>query len=185
MSDLLDYFNACYGNTTGRLHIGVGQEPYLSNSGKYEFKNFTQSHFAYPAEAEQAAHEIIRESKLYDVYVCPYLMWGTKRAKGAAVSRILVHADVDGALLDPDKVRTLGGFAVSSGTQGNGHVYVPLAEPVTAPQHRALCKGLGAHMGAKDAKITDNDLLRPPGSLNYKPTLIGGEPAPVEWAVRP
>jgi hypothetical protein len=185
MSDLLDYFAACYGDTTGRLHIGVGQEPYLSSNGKYEFKNFTQSHFAYPDEAEQAEREIARESALYDVYVCPYLMWGNKRAQGAAVNRILIHADVDGALLDPDKVRTLGGFAVGSGTPGNGHAYVPLTESVTAPQHRALCKALGACLGAKDAKISDNDLLRPPGTLNYKPTLVGGEPAPVQWAVRP
>ncbi len=34
------------------------------------------------------------------------------------------------------------------------------------------------------AKISDNDLLRPPGTFNYKPTVAGGEPAPVE-AVEP
>jgi hypothetical protein len=39
-----------------------------------------------------------------DVYVCPYLMWADKRAKGAAVAHRVVHVDYDGAV-DLDKVR--------------------------------------------------------------------------------
>ena len=184
MSDILDYFNACYGDTTGVLHISVGERPYLCN-GRYKFTWFVPSHFTYPDEADRAAREIQREATFHDVYVCPYLMWADKRAKGAAVAHKLIHADVDGALLDAEKVRAIGGFAVGSGTPGNGHAYVPLSESVIAPAHRALCRGLGAHLGAIDSKITDNDLLRPPGTFNYKPTLDGRDPAPVEWLVRP
>jgi hypothetical protein len=184
VSDILEYFNACYGDTTGFLHIGVGRSPYLRN-GTYAFSEFVQSHFAYPDEADRAAREILREATLHDVYVCPYLMWADKRAKGAAVARVLIHADVDGGLLDAAKVRAIGGFAVGSGTPGNGHAYVPLSESVIAPVHRALCRGLGSYLGAIDSKITDNDLLRPPGTFNYKPTLDGRDPAPVEWVVRP
>ena len=183
VSHILDYFNACFDDTTGRLHIAVGQEPYLHND-KYKFKKFIQSHFAYPDEADHAAREILREATLYDVYVCPYLMWANKRAQGAAVNHILVHADVDNGRLDLDKVRTLGGFAIGSGTPGNGHVYVPLSASVTQPQHRQLCQALRKYFDAADAKISDNDLLRPPGTWNYKPTLAGGEPAPVGWAGR-
>ena len=184
MNDILDYFNACYGDTTGVLHIAVGYSPYLRND-KYAFTEFVPSHFSYPNEADQAAREITREATLHDVYVCPYLMWADKRAKGAAVTHMLVHADVDDGLLDADRVRALGGFAVGSGTPGHGHAYVRLSESVSAPQHRALCWGLGAYLGAIDSKIADNDLLRPPGTFNYKPTLHGGDPAPVDWVVHP
>jgi hypothetical protein len=184
VSDILDYFNACYGDTTGVLHIAVGHSPYLRND-KYAFNEFVQSHFAYPDEADRAAREVLREAKLHDVYVCPYLMWADKRTKGAAVAHILIHADIDAGLLDAERVRTIGGFVVGSGTPGNGHAYVPLSESVIAPVHRALCGGLGAYLGAIDSKIADNDLLRPPGTVNYKPTLDGHDPAPVEWVVRP
>jgi hypothetical protein len=184
VSDILDYFNACYGDTTGVLHIAVGHSPYLRND-KYAFNEFVQSHFAYPDEADRAAREVLREAKLHDVYVCPYLMWADKRTKGAAVAHILIHADIDAGLLDAERVRTIGGFVVGSGTPGNGHAYVPLSESVIAPVHRALCGGLGAYLGAIDSKIADNDLLRPPGTFNYKPTLDGHDPAPVEWVVRP
>jgi hypothetical protein len=55
---------------------------------------------------------------------------------------------------------------------------------VPAHWHRALCEGLRDYLGG-DNKIRDNDLLRPPGTLNHKPAAKGGEPAPVEWLVRP
>ena len=120
-----------------------------------------------------------------DVYVCTNLMWSDKRAQGAAVTHTLIHADKDTGQLDPEKVRAIDGFAVASGTPGHGHVYVQLSEPVTAAQHRVLCRALGDYLGGADAKISDNDVLRPPGTLNHKPTVTGGEPAAVEWLVRP
>jgi hypothetical protein len=105
------------------------------------------------------------------------------RREGEAVTHQLVHNDVDG---DPnlDKVRAIGGFVVASGTPGHVHVYVPLTEPVPAHWHRALCEGLRDYLGGDD-KIADNDLLRPPGTLNHKQVPKGGEPVPVEWLVRP
>jgi hypothetical protein len=117
--------------------------------------------------------------------VCPYLMWSDKRAKGAAVARPQVHADIDHGHLDGEKVRAIDGFAVASGTPGNGHVYVALTESVPAHWHRALCRGLGDYLGGADAKISENDVLRPPGTLNHKPTAAGGDPAVVTWLVPP
>jgi hypothetical protein len=65
---------------------------------------------------------------------------------------------------------------------------VPLTESVSFAHHRQLCRALGDHFGAKDSKIADNDLLRPPGTLNHKPTVMdsgGRPPALVRWLVRP
>ena len=185
MKDTREYLDAVFGDTNGRMHIAVGQGPYLDANGKYCHKQWTETRFTWPAEAERAMREIVWAATESDVYVCPYLMWADKRTPAAAVMRRIAHAEVDGGLLDPDKVRELNGFAIASGTPGNGHAYVALTESVPANWHKELCRGLGKYLGAVDAKIAANDVLRPPGTLNHKPTVTGGQPAPVEWLVRP
>lgn len=184
MSELREYLDAVLAGGEGQLHIAVGAGPHLNDAGKYSHDTWTQSHFAWPAEAEQAEREITRAALQSDVYVCPYLMWADKRARGAAVAHRLVHADIDGAI-DPAKITDLGGFAVASGTAGHGHAYVALSESVPAHWHRALCRGLGQFLGHADAKIADNDVLRPPGTANYKPAAAGGEPVAVRWLTKP
>lgn len=142
---------------------------------------------------------ILAESQRGDVYLCPYLMhqdWigegaqrRTGRAKGQSVARALVHADIDREPFDEakaDNLRVLGGFAIASGSPDHVHAYVGLIESVSPAQHEALCRGLGAYIGGADpAKCSDNDVLRPPGTFNYKPTVFGQPPAPVTWLVRP
>lgn len=89
-------------------------------------------------------------------------------------------------LLDIRKVSALpGDFSVGSGSPGNGHAHVKLAKSVPPHQHESLCRALGAHLGAVDSKISDNDVLRPPGTFNHKPTVRGGAPAEVTWLIRP
>jgi putative DNA primase/helicase len=186
VSDIRDYLDACTGDTTGVLHIATGTNGYFTTDGKYKHEGWTQSCFEWPAEADQAVREIAHAAAepRTDVYVCPYLMWSDKRTQGAAVARRLVHADCDGDI-DLDKVRALGGFAVASGTPGHAHVYVALTDPVPANQHRELCRALGNYLGDADAKISDNDVLRPPSTLNHKEAARGGFSTPVEWLVRP
>ncbi|WP_326546097.1 AAA family ATPase [Mycolicibacterium sp. ND9-15] len=183
-SDILDYLNACYGDQTGRAHAAIGRDPHLVD-GKYKHRVWQENHSAWPDDAEALARTLAEASHDGDVYVCPYLMWTDKRTPGGAVGRILVHADVDREC-DPQKVRDLGGFAVASGTSGHAHVYVPLSESVPAYQHKALERALVAHFGA-DAKISANDVLRPPGTLSFKPTVFtpGADPAPVTWLIPP
>jgi hypothetical protein len=181
------FFDALFATQVGRVHFAVGSDPRLTDSGKYEFGDWSQHHRAWPDEADLIEREIGREVHQSDVYVCPYLMHADKRTPGGAVARSVLHADVDGGALDLDKVRQLGGFAIGSGSDGNGHVYVPLAESVPAHWHKALERGLVAHLGADPAKVNTNDLLRPPGTLNYKPTVFapGSDPAPVEFLIEP
>nr|WP_243703133.1 DUF3631 domain-containing protein [Mycobacterium marinum] len=167
------------------LHIAVGYDGYFDPKGKYKHREWVPSHFDWPAEADRAEREILREAATADVYVCPTLMVAEKRAKGAAADRLNVKADIDGEV-DLDKVREVGGFAVLSGSPGHAHVYVPLAETVPAHHYTALCRALGAYLGHADSKIADNDVLRPPGTHNHKPTALDGSPpAPVDFVIRP
>jgi putative DNA primase/helicase len=184
VSDIHDYLRACLGDAEGYLIVAFGSQPYLNGNGKYDHKHWQETAYAWPAKADLAEQDILRAAADSDVYVCPYVMPRERRTKWAAVARTIVHADVDGDL-DLEKVRTLGGFAVGSGSHGHAHVYVALTESVSGPQHEALCRGLGCYLGAVDSKCSDNDLLRPPGTLNHKPTVTGGRATPVGWGERP
>ena len=188
LAALVEYFDTFFGNDDGSgfLHNAVGKDPYLTDKGNYKFGDWKQYAFKWPAEDHEAAilQAVLDEALVGDVYVCPYLMAGTRRAKHCSMTRRFVHTEVDGQL-DYDKVGALGGLAVASGSPGHSHVYVPLTESVSFAHHEQLCRALRDYLGAKDAKVCDNDLLRPPGTLNHKPRVYGGEPVPVVWLIRP
>jgi hypothetical protein len=184
MSDLREYLEAVLGTAKGWLTGGIGVDGHFKN-GKYMFKEFLPRVYQWPADADRVERELIQEAHVSDVYLCPYVMQYAKRAKHDAVTRQLAHTDVDSGLLDLDRVHELGGFAVASGSPGNGHAYVRLSEPVTGPQHEALCRGLVARLQGDPGKVNDNDLLRPPGTYNHKLAAAGSDPAPVKWLVRP
>jgi hypothetical protein len=167
----------CFGDTQGWCCIAVGRDPYRDAKGKYKHHKWDECAFQWPAQADDAIAYIAKMAPLGDTYVCPYLMKEPHRVKGGAVQHVLVHADVDGDL-DVAKVAALGGFVVGSGSVGHGHAYIPLSWPVTHEQHEALCRGLATYLGG-DHKYADNDLLRPVGSLNHKPTVDGGQPTGV------
>jgi hypothetical protein len=152
----------------GWLTGNVGFGGHYDTSGKYVFDRFPPYAFAWPAQAGEIVDFIQQHAPSADVYICPYLMRTTDRTKGDAVWRQLVHTDVDNGQLDLVEVEALGGFAINSGTLGNGHVYIRLTHCVTPEQHEILCRGLAAHLGGDPAKISDNDLLRPPGTFNHK-----------------
>ncbi|GAA1987166.1 hypothetical protein GCM10009817_30840 [Terrabacter lapilli] len=179
-SAVASYLDAVFGESDGRAHLAVGSGQRLED-GKLRFRSWVQSSFAWPAERDLLARNVAQEAAAgADVYLCPYLMAGSGRAKGAAVERRKVHADVDGQL-DLDRVDRLSGYAVASGSAGHGHVYVDLDRPVPAAHHEALCRALGRYLGDADAKISDNDLLRPPGTWNHK----AAPPRAVAWRRKP
>jgi replicative DNA helicase len=185
VTPLTTYIETVYREAEGHAVVGIGTDPYVDAKGKYRHRSWSESAFTLPTERDQLARAIMQASDSgCDAYLCPYAMTSTKRRRGEAVARFVVHADCDGTV-DTAKVAQLDGFAVSSGTQGHGHVYVPLSESVSASWHRALCMGLRDHF-AGDDKISDNDLLRPPSTLNHKGPAHGSGPAtPVDFLVEP
>jgi len=176
--DLNDYLSAIFRDHEGHLCIAVGLDPYRDENGKYKHHKWSEVAFVWPSQTDKAVTFIDKAAALGDVYLTPYLMKQPKRSKGSATQRVLVHADIDHEV-DAQAVTDLGGFIVRSGSSGHGHVYVPLAWPITRDQHEALCRGLAAKLGG-DHKFSDNDLLRPPGTLNYKAQADGGSPTAVD-----
>ena len=184
-AEILEYFDACFGDGVGTLHIACGWGIHLGDSGKFKHEQWIETRFAYPAERERAARELIQSAAAgADTYVCPYLTFGDKRGKGTAIGHVVLHADVD-TDFDLEKIHAVGGCAITSGTEKHVHVYVQLAEKVPPHHHTALERALVAYLGGDPAKISDNDVLRPPGTVNRKPTVDGKEPAPVGWLIHP
>jgi putative DNA primase/helicase len=187
VADLRRYLDALFGDRSGWLHLAIGYEPFVNSNGKYQFGNFKAVFFRWPnPEIDGVIDLILDESEKVDVYLCPYLMRGDKRAKGQAVDHLVLHADIDQEPFDSakaEKLAAIGGFAISSGTPGHVHIYVPLTESISVEQHEALCIGLGKYIGGADpGKHSDNDILRPPGTLNHKPRVWHGKPpAQVRW----
>jgi hypothetical protein len=166
--------------------FGVGWQ--RNANGKLEHEFFRQGFQPWPAAADETLALLLEGSGRLDAYACPNVLSKPERAKWTSVAQMTVHTDVDGGCLDVEKVRGIpGAFAIYSGTPGNGHVYVLLTRPVTHRQHEQLCRALKKYLGAKDSKISDNDVLRVPGTWNFKPTADDpqADPLPVTWAVRP
>ena len=111
-----------------------------------------------------------KDMDTHDVFVCGCLMRNGRRAKGNASSRMALHADLDGGY-DEAKVRAVGGCAIGSGTPGHAHVYVPRDHIGRRRHLRTAVPAVRRDIGAADAKVVDNDVLRLIGTNNHKPRV--------------
>lgn len=187
ISPIRQYLKAIYGEHSGSAILAYGTNSHVNDKGKYRHGFWREVPFQWPEDAGDMEEGIRCAAQFGDVYVCTVLMSGHSRSPDDAVHLSVLHADVDSGGLDMEKVRLLGGFVVGSGSEGNGHVYVPLSRDVTPGEYEALERGLVRFLGA-DNKIAANDVLRPPGTLNHKPVVMnggGGQPAEVQWVLPP
>jgi putative DNA primase/helicase len=195
--DLSSFLEAVAGNGTGFIHWvkGIGGHFVRDDIGgeTYKFRLWLPQHFDWSDEAARrnAVNEMLAASAETDVFVCPYRMYSAdERTPGATVDRDKLHADWDG---HPDseaavinKAVQVGAYVVRSGSAGHLHVYVPLAEPVTANVWAALMEAFHDWLpGGVDSKKAENDVLRPPGTRNHKGRARGGESVETIWMLRP
>jgi AAA domain len=191
-TQIREWLDACVGDHRGKLQIATGDHP-ENVAGKYKYPeghwHENAGTFAWPRQADQAVARIaeLADSGV-DVFCCPYLHNG-RRAKGGSVARDLAHCDADSGTLTASEVESVqGAFAVASGSPGHGHVYVALTRSLSVAEHQRLCKAMIARFNGDRAKWTDELVLRPVGSLNFKPTVMLDPPqaaADVTWLVRP
>lgn len=152
---------------SGFLIVAIGHGPHYVD-GRYTHTQWIERPVPWPTGREAAVELIQMHAPTCDTYICPYLQKTPDRKKGNAAWRALVHCDVDG-WLDMDLVRAIdGAFAIGSGSPDHGHVYVPLDYPVMPAQHEILERALVKHLGGDPGKISENDVLRPPGTFNHK-----------------
>lgn len=185
----VEFLDDLFGERTGYLAMALGYDGYWTDKGTYEFREWVETNYAWPAERDAMVRELNRElaTRQVDVYYCPALRTNdagrsgfTNKKKGTnALPPNMLWADCD-TTPDPDVLEKLGAVVVDSGRDGHQHVYVPLAESVSVATHRKLNKAL-AELLDGDVKWSDEVVLRVPGTLNHKtdpPGPVVAQPGP-------
>jgi len=131
---------------------------------------FGTTFFNYPAKAGDAAEFAAEKAaKGYNVWFCAHLLQPigreTKRRKEYAATVLALWGDLDGA---PVPGGNLEPNAVVESSPGKFHVYYRLAEGIAPQRAETLNKRLAAALGADPSGCDLTQLLRVPGTINYK-----------------
>lgn len=177
------FLDAMWGGHQGWAALAYGHDGYWDANGKYQHakEGWRPQSYRWPNERARILDDIAARlaSGRVDVYAAPLLRKHPKREKGNSAHYDLVWADAD--LVDLAAIEPLCPMVVNSGRDGHAHVYVRLAADVSPEEREALARGLMAHAGDCDPKIADNDVLRVPGTLNFKTD----PPGRVTWHIPP
>lgn len=169
------YADYVLGVRPGRVLLSFGRKPYWTDGGKYKFGEFQDAvSYAWPADRDQLAAEVAQEVATgdpVDVYVCPAVRHaGAKsRRTGDALPPLVCWVDLDGPPTDQILWEKLEPLVVRSGSDGHAHGYIALNQSIDLLRWRRLQEALRDQLGG-DHKISDNDVLRLPGTLNWKTT---------------
>jgi hypothetical protein len=175
-NDTYHYIETMFGERKGYVSVVFGHNPRMSKP-RFADHDFRPEFFKWPEEkidlvqkvdealnSEETRHENV------EVFICPALRKEPSRRAGTQAQLYWVWADLDHSPTDDqiERINHLGAMTILSGTEGHRHVYLPLTKPVSSVHHKALCIALKETIGAKDSKIAENDLLRLPGTINWK-----------------
>lgn len=171
------YLDRMFGDRKGFVAMAFGHNP-RTTKPRFAAQDFRSKYYSWPDEKDRLLEEVDdlvnspeTRGENVEVFINPALRKTPSRKAGSAAPIMWVWADMDHSPTEQemDRVNALGALSVLSGTEGHRHIYIPLDKPVTSSTHQALCRALRDALGA-DSKIADNDLLRLPGTLNWKTT---------------
>jgi len=180
---ILEFFREIYGDQRGFICLVLRGKGHFKGSGSYSFQSFSDRYFKWPGEAEAAVDLVFRQRRIDDVYFTPRLRRERSRRKDTATAGGCLFVDIDKVPTEEqrqrlDQLTSRRHYAVSSGTNDNIHLYLPLEGDATASEVTDLCRRLVLAVGG-DAKWADNSLLRVPYTYNHKERARGGSSTPV------
>jgi hypothetical protein len=124
------------------------------------------AYFAYPDELCMVLEWWLKEAAHgREAYFCGHLLTERRRVKENAAPLSALYVDGDGAKVSP---ALLAPTATVESSPGREHFYWGLTEPVTPQFGELLNRRLALAMGADKAGWDLTQLLRPPGTRNYK-----------------
>lgn len=170
------YLKAMFGERSGYVAVTFGHNPRLTkprfdkDDWREKFYQWPQQYMDLIGDVDSALNHPDTLNEHIEVFICPGLRDKPSRRAGDNKPLMWVWADLDSTPTDDaiERINNLGAMSVLSGSEGHRHVYIPLRKPVNNVDHKALCRLLKDVIGAKDSKIAENDLLRLPGTLNWK-----------------
>jgi P4 family phage/plasmid primase-like protien len=154
----LRLWNHIYGGDRGFLAIS-----YMRRTQEGAFQT---DYFAYPEGAHQAAERAAELSEGgHDVWHCAHLLNSKRRVKRNAGPISALYADGDGAQV-PERLPRPS--AVVKSSAGRDQFYWRLSMPIPPEAGENLNRRLAYALGADKSGWDLTQLLRPPGTKNYK-----------------
>lgn len=161
------FFSMVMGAEKGWIAIATS-----SAAGVFE----KDEYFKWPSQRDNMLEYINKVTPGHNVYFCPNLLDKPKRNKDSVVSCQCVWADLD--TCDPDTVNPKPPIVVRTSV-GRYHAFWPTEKAM--PPHIAedYARRLAYHYSSNGADKSGWDLgqlLRVPGTFNYKYSTVDGEP---------
>jgi hypothetical protein len=128
--------------------------------------NFWTQYFNYPKATETAAEWILEKAQEgHEVYFCAHLLADARRIKENATAVQTLWGDLDGTKVPEGEITPT---AVVQSSPGRFHCYWRLTDPVPPQAAELLNKRLAMQIGADPSGFDLTQLLRVPGTVNYK-----------------
>lgn len=172
-----------WGGREGYAAMGLGSGPTLV-AGKYDYSNFRQRYFRWPADVDELLELGLAEAADGDVFVCPLLRDRPSRHGSGSAPLPGSWAWIDADPWCDQQQRRLAAYGtdvvtvLSGGRPNNCHLYVNLGQDYTGVQVAAVSACLAKVLGT-DTAGGNNKFLRLPGTFNHKPAAAGRAPMPV------
>ena len=169
------YLHRTFGQDEGYIALSFG-DGYLEN-GVYKFSIWQFSTANWPvstkwpmsdAEIDALDEEVHkRVSEGQDIYICPMLRTEPMRVKWTGAGGRTVWADLDGGAHIPKQLEDYVTL-IASGSLGHYHAYIQLYDFVDPQTIERLNKAFMKVSHADKGKWANNDVLRLPGTVNFK-----------------
>jgi RepB DNA-primase from phage plasmid len=136
--------------------------------------NFRTQYFAYPKAAEAAAEWALEKAQeTHEVYFCVHLLTEARRIKENATGIHTLWGDLDGAHVPKGELTPT---ALVQSSPGRYHCYWRLTDSIPPQAAELLNKRLAMEIGADPSGFDLTQLLRVPGTANYRyegPRVVG------------
>lgn len=156
-------FRHIFGGQRGIMAIVSAEQV---EGGEWVDGTVEHTYFSFPSQLQEAVDHAWAESERgRSAYYCAHLLTKERRVKDNAAQVVSLWGECDGAELPNGDLKPTA--AVES-SPGKFHVSYRLTEPLTPKTAEALNERLAADIGADPSGFDLSQLLRVPGTINYK-----------------
>src|SRR5215212_4672073 len=163
LDNILKFWRHVFGGERDLLQIFTSKR---GSAGTIDRATIKSNFFAYPKKAEAAAKWSLEKSEEgREVYFCAHLLTEKRRVKDNAAAVRSLWGELDGVEVPNGELKPT---AVVESSPGHYHVYWRLTDAIPADTAEQLNKRLAHKIGADPSGFDLTQLLRVPGTTNYK-----------------
>jgi hypothetical protein len=162
-SEVLKFWRHLFGGGRGQLQIWTGVR---TEDDDIPPNSVDSRYFDYPEGAQKAARWAFERSEAgREAYFCAHLLTERRRIKQNAAEVLALWGDLDGAEIPNGDMKP---SAVVESSPGRYHAYWRLSDAIPPETAEQLNRRLAYKIGADPSGFDCTQLLRVPGTINYK-----------------